>query len=78
MDKLLRLSETRDISIFLTNFKERYIIIQMMVVFRENGDFEFESCMSSSCGEQKQTTSTPSGIPWVLMANDPIDVINKN
>lgn len=37
MDKLLRLSGMHDIPIFLTNFKERYIIIQMMVVFRENG-----------------------------------------
>lgn len=76
MDKLLRLSGMHDIPIFLTNFKERYIIIQMMVVFRENGDLE--SCMSSSWGEQKQTTSTPSGIPWVLMSNDPIDVLNES
>lgn len=43
VDKLLRLSE---IPIFYTNFKERYLIIQLMAVFRENGDLE--SCMSSS------------------------------
>lgn len=76
MDKLLRLSGMHDISIFFTNFRERYIIIQIMVVSRENGDLE--SCMSSSWEAQKQATSTPSGIPWVLMANDPIDVISKN
>lgn len=76
MDKLLRLSGMHDIPIFLTNFKERYIIIQMIVVFRENGDLE--SCKSSSWEAQKEATSTPSGIPWVLMSNDPIDVINKS